>query len=457
MNPEFRRNLWIEMTPRRLALMTGILALAFFAASLSGGTAYRPESVAVALYYFIVVLWGSRNAAMSVVGEIRDRTWDSQRLSSLGAGQMTWGKLFGSTIYNWYGGAICLAVILASGLAHQSPAATVLDLVYFVAAGLIAQSAALLASLVAIRRRQSHTRFEIFLYQLAGTLAAIAVFFVWEAADPAGSFFTGKKPADLIAWWGMAFDARPFLLASLAIFAGWTLVGCYREMRLELKMRNGPLVWLAFLLFIGAYVAGFDDWLSSDKSVAQWDATALRLALTTTAYGFLTYVMVLLEPKDRVLYRWLGGQLLSGRIFAVVRNLQGWMMSYTAAAIAAVSLVLWLGQHAPVDVGAQALIAAGLGFLTRDCAIFVLFHTLPGRRRSDFGAVVVLVALYALIPAIMGGLGLKSALGYFYPEPTDPVWLGAIVAWAQALLVVVAALGRLAISEGPDVKDAVKA
>ena len=33
-------------------------------------------------------------------------------------------------------------------------------------------------------------------------------------------------------------------------------------MRLELKMRNGPLVWLAFLVFIGVYVAGFDAWLS---------------------------------------------------------------------------------------------------------------------------------------------------------------------------------------------------
>ena len=29
----------------------------------------------------IVVVWGTRNAALSVVGEIRDRTWDMQRLS----------------------------------------------------------------------------------------------------------------------------------------------------------------------------------------------------------------------------------------------------------------------------------------------------------------------------------------------------------------------------------------
>jgi hypothetical protein len=450
MNPEFRRNLWLEMTPRRVALMTGALALAFFAAALSGGSDYRPAAAAQMLYYFIVVFWGSRNAALSVVGEIRDRTWDSQRLSSLGAGQMTWGKLFGSTIYNWNGGAICLAVIAVSRFVHQGPVAALIDLVYFVAVGVIAQAVALLASLVAIRRRQSHTRFEIFLYQIAGLLAAIAVFYVWSAADPAGSFVTARKTAGFIAWWGLKFDARPFLLVSLALFACWTLLACYREMRLELKTHNGPLVWFAFLLFMGIYVAGFDAWLSSDQTVAQWDIVVLRLALAATTYGVLTYAMVLLEPKDRVLYRWLGGQLLAGRIDRVLRNLQGWMMSYFAAVLTAVALIWWLGHRAPVDAGAQALIAAALGFLTRDCAIFVLFHTLPGRRRSDLGAIVVLVALYALIPAILNGLGFKSALGFFYPEPTDPVWLGAAASWAQGLLVAIVALGRLAISEAKE-------
>ena len=35
MNPEFRRNLWLELTPRRMTLMVVILALAFFAAALT--------------------------------------------------------------------------------------------------------------------------------------------------------------------------------------------------------------------------------------------------------------------------------------------------------------------------------------------------------------------------------------------------------------------------------------
>ena len=37
MNPEFQRNLWLELTPRRMILMTVLLGLAFFAAALTSG------------------------------------------------------------------------------------------------------------------------------------------------------------------------------------------------------------------------------------------------------------------------------------------------------------------------------------------------------------------------------------------------------------------------------------
>ncbi|HUB85155.1 MAG TPA: hypothetical protein VL971_05635, partial [Rhizomicrobium sp.] len=384
MNPEFRRNIWLELTPRRVVFMAVILGLIFFAAAIATGpdTALFATVPATArfLYYFIVIFWGARNAGLSVVGEIRDHPWDLQRLSSIGALQMTWGKLLGSTVYNWFGGAICLVVIAVQGFASQSPVSVIIDLIYLVTAGLIAQSVSLLASLIAIRRRQKHSGLEVFLYQMSGIVAAVGVFYVWEAADPAGAILLGRKATDFIAWWGATLDARPFLLVSLAVFAGWILTGCYREMRRELKLRNGPLVWLGFLVFIGLYVAGFDAWLSQDKETAQWSIVALRLALAATTYGVLTYVMVFLEPKDRVLYRWYGSQVRAGRIGLALGSLQAWIMSYIATAIVAVALILWLGsQQQPGDY--QMIVASMLGFLTRDVAIFVLFATLPGRRR----------------------------------------------------------------------------
>ncbi len=449
MNPELRRNLWLELSPRRMLLMALILGLVFFAAAVAGGNDFAPAAVAEVAFYFLVVIWGARNAGLSVVGEIRDRTWDSQKLSALTPAQMFWGKLFGSTAYNWFGGLIALAVILVYDLGRIGVIGTLIDFVYFIALGLIAQAVSMLVSLVAVRRRQTHSRFEVFLYQLAGVVAAIAVYYVWRAADPAGSLIARGAAVDTITWWGMALDARSFLLVSLAVFTGWTLLACYRQMRLELMVRNGPLVWIGFLIFIGLYVAGFNAWLSANPAEQYWDVVARRLLLVATVFGSLTYLMVLLEQKDRVLYRWMGGQLARARIDRVFWNFQSWMMSYFAAFVVVAALVGWLHLHAANPLPSQALLVAALGFLTRDCAIFVLFQALAGRRRADFAALAVLVALYGLLPAIIGGMGVHAVGALFYPLTTDPVWLSPALAWGEAAVAVILALGSLALSEKP--------
>jgi len=449
MNPEFRRNLWLELTPRRVAFMAGVLLLIFLAAALTGGGDSRPAAVAKYIYYFIVVLWGTRDAALSVVGEIRERTWDSQRLSSLGASEMVWGKLFGSTIYPWLGGAICLAMIFERKATHDGTVQAFVELIYMVAVGVISQAAALLASLIAIGRRQTHTRLEIFVYQIVGIFAALAVYNIWGMVDPARSRIAGQKAIDIIYWWSWQFDARPFLLVSLVVFAGWILVGCYRQMRLELKMRNGPLVWLAFLVFIGLYVAGFDAWLPAKFAIAGWDNIALRLALATFTYGALTYAMVVLEPKDRVLYRWLLDEISARRLGSATGDAQAWMMSYIAAIVFAVLLLLRLAQSGSDVATAQSLIVSAMAFLTRDVALFVLFLTLPGRRRGDVAVLVTLAALYLLVPAIFDGLHLTALLPFFYPRPSVPLWLGPIVVWIEAIAAVIIALRRLALGGQP--------
>lgn len=449
MNPEFQRNVWIELTPRRLILMVVLLTLAFFAAAIAGGTEYTLANTAQLLFYAIVVVWGSRNAALAVVGEIRDRTWDLQLLSSITPGAMMWGKLFGSTIYNWFGGLICLAVMLTQKASHDGVPAALIDLVYYVAIGVISQAAAFLASLVAVRRRQSHSRLDIFVYQTIGLLAGVAVYTIWSIADPAGSFLLRKVAGDTVTWWGRVLDRRGFLLLSLAVFTAWTLLGCYREMRLELKVQNGTLVWLAWLVFIGLYVAGFDAWLTNDQTVAGWDAVALRLALAGATFTALTYLMVFLEPKDRVHFRWLGSQISSGRIGAFWSGLQAWMMSYFAAVLCTVALLVWLHNNRPDIVEQPMLIAAAAGFLTRDVLIFVFMRSLPGRRRGDFAALGILFALYVLAPAIINGLGIKNLLMLFYPFPTSPVWMGPVVAWAEGVAMAVLAFGQIALSRKP--------
>jgi len=432
MNPEFERNLWLELTAGRMIALAAALALVFFASALMFGAAAGPAAAARWAYYVVVVIWGSRNAALGVVGEIRARTWDAQRLSSLGAGTMTWGKLFGATIYNWFGGAICLAVILASLADGYGLVVAAIELVYFVAVGAIAQSASLLASLIAARRRQGGTQFEVFLYQGAGIAAAAAAYVVWSIADPAGAAVSRFASANVVVWWGMALDARLFLLVSLAVFAGWILIGCYRQMRLELKMRNGPFVWLAFLAFMGLYTAGFDALLSTSAHFQYFAVIGKRLLLAFAAFWALSYAMVFLEPKSAMRYRWLAAEIAHMRVDTVGANLQAWMMSYLAAV--AIGLLLLIQFAGAVQFREEALLVATLGFFTRDMAIVVAASAAAKRGGGDFVALAILILLYALLPAIFGGLQFLGGIAVFAPRPTDPLWLSPLAGWVEAVL-----------------------
>jgi len=446
MNPELLRNIWLEFTPQRVVLMAGGLALAFFAAALPGGLEYGPCTIVQILYYLIIVFYGTRSASLAVIGEIRDRTWDSQRLSALSPGTMMWGKLLGSTAYAWFGGGICLVVMLLGYAVHDGVLIAAFEGVFFLALGAIAQAAAFLASLIAIHRRQSISRVNAFLCQLVGLVTAALVIFIWYSADPKAAIRPAHR-MDVLQWWGQSLDATWFLPLSLAVFAGWIVIACYRQMRVELQVKNGPLVWAGFLVFMGLYVAGFDAWLPKTGFAQALDTVGARLTLAFATYLILTYLMVLLEPKDRVHYRWLLARFRSGNLGEWLGGFQAWMTSYVAAFILGIALAVWIAKTTPTPAVDEALIASTLGFLTRDVSIFVLVQMMAGHRRADLGAVTVLIAIYLLFPAILGGLKLSALWFIFFPVPTTPVFSGPVVAWGEGIVLFALAFARVQLGE----------
>ena len=121
-------------------------------------------------------------AAGAVVGEVRARTWDNQRLSSLSAAELMWGKLIGAPILVWYGGAICLVPIVLNALFENGIGAALGDIAYYLSIGLFAQSISLLSSLLFLRRRPSISWLDTFLFQLAGLVAGGVAASVWNSA-----------------------------------------------------------------------------------------------------------------------------------------------------------------------------------------------------------------------------------------------------------------------------------
>jgi hypothetical protein len=117
MNPELRRHLWLEFSPHRLIATPALIALvALLVVAMSDGYGLKPIAIAAAYGFMgLVMLWGTHNAAESMMEEVRNRTWDTQRMSSIEPWAMTWGKLAGATAFTWYGGAICLALFIVTG------------------------------------------------------------------------------------------------------------------------------------------------------------------------------------------------------------------------------------------------------------------------------------------------------------------------------------------------------
>lgn len=429
MNPELVRNLWLEATPFKLAQTAGLLLLVFGLCMAVPGGILSPDHAAMALYWLFAVLWGTRSAAMSVVGEIRERTWDGQKLSSLGPGEMMWGKLLGATSANWFGALPCLVVILMPVWIGAGPVRALSYGAILLALGLFAQAVALLSSLILIRRDTGNWRLDAFLCQMAGISAGLLYYSLWSSA----SAFE-RNGDDVVVWWGRAFDLNSFHIVSLLLFLGWALVGCWRAMRAELRFANGPFVWLAYLAYLGIYSAGFESSIPQVVLlyIGGLSPAAVRLGLASFALLSSAYGMTFLEPKDPVRLRWLGEQVRAGRLARAFLALDTWMLSTAAALVAGLLLALVLASGGAMTYALAAL--AMMGFLVRDVAIFVMARALAGNK-GDFAALAALGVLYLLMPMVLRGLGLPGLQFLFVPAVTDAAVLSVPAAWAQGFVV----------------------
>ncbi len=403
-NPEFRRNLWLELTPYRLIGMPLILGVLLFLAYLLDDRQYGESVAKMALFLFglLAFLWGTRLASEALISEIRDHTWDSQRMSVIGPWSMTWGKLLGSTIYPWYGALFCLMVYLTSkpalGLSLVETA------VLMVGSGLLGQAVGLLASLQAIRKNQRFGRFQTTAFLALGAGCALAVL-SWPFDKSAG-----------IVWYGRNRPDDIFVLVSLVLFLGWAVFGIYRQIRAELQLKCLPWAWASFTLFLMVYFAGFPGDGHWQPGPIAWQQRLLTAFLVALA---LAYGMAFTEKKDPVACRRLLQFLGERQWRRAMEVFPLWLSTLplvilTCALLAAVRLAKGAGEVAePLAVSAVAMVL----FLLRDLAL--LFYLNLGRnpKRADMLALLLLALLYSVVPAILSALDLDGLAALFWPLP----------------------------------------
>jgi hypothetical protein len=327
----------------------------------------------------------------------------------------------------------------------------------------------MLASLLAARRQSRHARMQVFAYQLAGLMAAQFAASLWP-----GSLFKGAIGD--ITWFGFTMSADTFFLGSLAAFIVWAIIGNHRLMRQELQFSNSPIVWIGFLIFMMAWVAG---WVNSYGAL---DTTAVltgRLYVAGVVAAIFTYIMIILDTKDPVLLRWIWGRFQSGQFASAFSRMPSWMWALSATAILMVAIFV---MPDPVDLAARLdpnnplglsgegferamregrseigfdprtfriLILAAFFFLVRDVFIVLAFNAGSTGKRGDFASIVTLGVLYAVIPSILVGLQMKDALAVVVPFPLDPAILTIVPPAIEAAIVAFVAFGRMSTVKRP--------
>jgi hypothetical protein len=353
----------------------------------------------------ITMLWGARQAIDSIVEEYRDRTWDTQRLSALSPWDMTWGKLFGSTIMVWYGGTICL---LLYSLATENLATLPLLIFYSICSALLVQSSSLLLGLLAVQRDQFKSG-STFLVAIIG-LMSIAPWLM-----EISNLSAYPTPFSSLLWYGILFDSHHFHQVSLLLALFWCGVGSYRLMSQELGMRTQPWVWLGFSLFLIVYAGGFIPGTVYSFSLAVFLVCSV-----------LTYIGVIVERNDAMRLKRLLTYFSQSNWRRASEEMPIWWL--TAVLTLPAACVLSFSDNPLSQFGAHFHFypLAMVLILLRDCAIYLYFYYGKNPQRAFSLTLVTGVLLYGIIPGIFNALGQNGLAALFFPLWTNST-LGAFL------------------------------
>lgn len=438
-NAELQRNLWLEMTPQRLLVAPLVIALMAFVIV----TAFDDPRSALRMlgsYGFLgtTVLWGARLASQSLSEEFADGTWDGQRTSSLSAWTMCVGKLVGGASFAWYIGSCLLLVFLAGAAATLNAFSLLKAVAGMLLLAVFAQALSLLSTLIAWRRLRRvvdsrHRGLNLLILLLA--VPAIGKLLPWLQQ--------GTAPDRLLIWFDRPWPAADFLLVSLALFTGWTLLGVHRAMRAELQFRDPPWTWIAFVLFLQVYVAGWIGEAQFDRVLLPHPESAMavmssvtvaRLVAALLVALLLAYLFVFAEAKERLRYERLLADVRARRLDRLLQSPPLWLVNLL---IAALTLVIAIAAaFADARSAGLILLATGLlallAYAVRDFAVVLYCNFGPSRRRADAAAAFYLLALYLLPLALLLAADLAGLSGLVEPLSAfrNPFWLLAALVWA---------------------------
>ncbi len=416
LNPEFQRQLQLEFSPARLIgvpLVLGVIfTLTYFLDNQHQTTV--TAQTALGLFLLMVSFWGARQAVDSVLEEQRSHTWDTQRLSALDPWTMVCGKLLGSTLVVWYGGVICLLVY---GLAAKNTSNLFWVYSYAITSGLLVQNLSLLLSLIALRKGQINSNSVII------GLAILAAFFIGSLIIPLSENPQALQNTPDTAWYGLNLSNQFLTLITVCVALFWCVVGNYRLMAQELRIRTLPWVWLAFTIFLIVYTGGF---ITPAEFGEYFYALAFGICLT------LSYLIVFAEYNEPMRIKRLLTYIAQENWLRGAEELPLWCVTFVLACLLALPLSL---TH-PADIDELHVYPVSiLLLLLRDIGIFLFFSYGKNPQRAFSLTLLSMVLLYGVFPGIFSAANLNGMVAVFFPLVADSMGLSIIYIGVQSALI----------------------
>lgn len=409
-NAEFTRNTWTEMTPKRLlAMPLLVITLYFLVFSLTDNFRFSVmPKLCIFLYAIFTYIWGTRLAAESVVKEINANTWPSQVMTSMSPLKMAIGKLFGSTVYIWYGNLFCLALYVFSYKIHSdkliplSNAELYSNVLIFILLGLIAHIMPLLVSLHSIRWRHFFEQFDLTFFQLTGVLALLPL-----------RLILNKTGANAVMWFGEFYSFKCLVIIFSAIFIVWGFIAIVNQIKAEFGQEPYPVPWFLFSLTLAAILFGFNNNYSDVPPVRYIGSFAALFAVLC-----LTYLTVCGESnmalRPHMVLKYLKAKQYKRLFMIMPRSL------VTIPIILGIAIILSC-QLSSMDTDSSksfiCLVWAVIMFMLRDFSFIYLWSLFAQGNEKETTVVPVLIALatYTVIPAILFKLKFKALYTFFTP------------------------------------------
>jgi hypothetical protein len=408
-NSEFQKNIWSELSSYKIVVMTlTIIAIYFLIALSSLNALVIIQNSSVWMFFAISVVWGARQASESILNELIDHTWDGQRMSILTPWQLTWGKIFGSTLYSWYGGILCLIVLNVSSVLIDFNTNNGLRVsMILIMAAVSAHASSILMTLIAMQKNRKLTKNQvsaIFLFAIFLVLPAIPMSLTTKSAER--------------NWFVFVFSSINATLIVSLLYSFWTVLACYKLMKLELQMRNSPWTWISFVFFNIVFFGGIEYGSNWIPHLTPTNDIAITFSLWIVPL-VVFYFMLFSEKKNLFYFETALIHIKNKNWKILFEKTPRWLITFIiflfTSFILIISTLLISGKG---KLELFFIVLTFVLFATRDIGIIFLNQLYKDTQKADMHSIFYLAILYLLLPIICEKLELNTYAFW----PSNSMW-----------------------------------